>query len=715
MSANYASDAPILDPGEDKFNRLPFAKRIADAIAGRSDTSSIVVGIYGAWGQGKTSVLNLIEHQLGAHKGLEVLRFNPWRYQNEDQILVAFFEAIANLLGEELYTWVERKAKSVVGKAASKGAKSVPYGEGAGELIEFLSAVEVESLKERVEKKLLTASKRIVVLVDDIDRLDNDEVFAIFRLVKLTANFRHVSFILAFDDEVVSSALQERYAHRDNEPGRSFLEKIIQVPLELPQVQQSLLRRYCLEGIERALNDSKVHLKEGQAQAFVSAFDSGLMPIIKTPRAVMRYENVLTFTLPILEGDLNVIDLMLLEGVRLFYPPVYDAMRLDRDTFLAKREMFENWESAKKRVLEKLDAILAILPPEQRKACSSLLEHMFPNLSGIRSNFQGSVDHKQAHLDKRISSTRYYDRYFALNIPEGDISDTRIDRIIQMASNAPVDLSALVDEIQQAIKDSTAEAVIFKLGLHDDRLNAEAIRALSLAICQCGDSIPQTTTFFSLGGPRRQAAWMLSGLLDKITIKDDRVSLAKELMEKAEPLAFGVEILYSLPTQKDDPSPAALTAEEKAQIGTTLSQRFIQLAASGEFFTKSNDDVSRLISAWDALGDKVALTKHLVDHIEASPQYASRLITTMRPTVSTMGLPGTSKGDLEFPTYQFIIALVPVDLMLRSIRETYGDKAQPTNEWPRSLRGDDDDLKSAQQFLWRHAHNAKPDGERTEP
>lgn len=708
MSGKYSSDSPILKPEDDKFKRQPFSKRVADALANRSDHESIVVGIYGAWGQGKTSVLNLIDHQLKAHQTILVLRFNPWRYPSEDQLLVAFFEALAGLLGADLYTWIERKARSNVAKTVGKGAKSAPYGEGASEIIEYLSSVEVEKLKERIEEKLLEAKKRIVVLVDDIDRLDKSEVFAVFRLVKLTANLQYVSFVLAFDDEVVGDALQEHYAYTTKESGKAFLEKIIQIPLELPQVQQSLLRGYCLNGIERALTDSNTQLKEGQAASFVGAFDIGLMPVIQTPREAMRYENVLTFTLPILEGDLNVVDLMLLEGVRIFYPLVYDAMRMNKETFLAKRESFDNWETVKKRVLNKLDALLDKLPEAHRKPCSSLLDYLFPNLKAVRSNYQGNPDYKQANIDKRISSPRYYDRYFALTIPEGDISDTRIDRILALTNDPAVGADVVPSEIEQAIQDSSAEAVIFKLGLHDDKLSQQGIRTLCLAVSRVGDSIPQTTTFFSLGGPRRQAAWMLSNLLERIQNKDERIALAKELLIQAEPIAFGVEILYSIPTQKDDPTPDALTREEKLEIGLTMSDRFIRLAESGDLFNKSDDDISRIISAWNALGDNRALSAHLEKLVRGFPDFASRLVTILRPTVATMGMSVTSKGDLEFETYDWITKLVSADLLAQSIRQTHGEAAEPTHEWPMGRHGDDDDLRSAQQFLWRYRHNAKP-------
>jgi predicted KAP-like P-loop ATPase len=81
--ARYSGDYPIQNPTEDKFNRWPFAKRIADTLRDREDPSCIVLGIYGAWGEGKTSVLNIIEAELEKSEKVVVVRFNPWYFSSE--------------------------------------------------------------------------------------------------------------------------------------------------------------------------------------------------------------------------------------------------------------------------------------------------------------------------------------------------------------------------------------------------------------------------------------------------------------------------------------------------------------------------------------------------------------------------------------------------------------------------------------------------------
>src|SRR5690606_29774728 len=99
-------------------------------------------------------------------------------------------------------------------------------GDAAKSIGESLSTVSLDELRSRIDRMLDESKRRLVVLVDDIDRLDRDETHAIFKLVKLSASFKRTSYVLAFDDEVVAAALGERYGEGGVKGGREFLEKI---------------------------------------------------------------------------------------------------------------------------------------------------------------------------------------------------------------------------------------------------------------------------------------------------------------------------------------------------------------------------------------------------------------------------------------------------------------------------------------------------------
>ncbi len=88
-AVDYLADSPIEESDDDRFGRSPWAGRVAETIAAQRDASSLVVGIYGPWGDGKTSALNLIHKKLEVTEGVVPVRFNPWRLGDEAEMFQA--------------------------------------------------------------------------------------------------------------------------------------------------------------------------------------------------------------------------------------------------------------------------------------------------------------------------------------------------------------------------------------------------------------------------------------------------------------------------------------------------------------------------------------------------------------------------------------------------------------------------------------------------
>ncbi len=194
----YLADAPLSDPDDDRLQRKPFAQRIADTLISRKDPTSLVIGLFGRWGEGKTTVLNFIESRLKENDHLVPVRFNPWLYQDDKQLLMAFFETLAEAIDQNLTSSKEQLGNvlRVLGGALSTVSVALgPMSGAPGSALQavggVLSSDDVKKKRERLEHALAEAGKRIVVLIDDIDRLDNSEIAMVFKLVKLAADFDH--------------------------------------------------------------------------------------------------------------------------------------------------------------------------------------------------------------------------------------------------------------------------------------------------------------------------------------------------------------------------------------------------------------------------------------------------------------------------------------------------------------------------------------------
>src|SRR4051794_31326108 len=88
----FSADRPITQPEEDALNRGAFCSAVADAIGSWRQADSLVLGIYGEWGAGKSSAKNLVVAALGERGS--IVEFNPWQWAGQEQLAEAFFREI---------------------------------------------------------------------------------------------------------------------------------------------------------------------------------------------------------------------------------------------------------------------------------------------------------------------------------------------------------------------------------------------------------------------------------------------------------------------------------------------------------------------------------------------------------------------------------------------------------------------------------------------
>ena len=392
------------------------------------------------WGVGKTTVLNYIDETIKYQENVVTVWFNPWRFDDENYLIRSYFQTLAVALGRSLKT-----NKEIIGELLDKyatilvplsftfgGVICLAPGERLKDLGKGLSSVELDELKVRIEDILKNQNIRVVIFMDDIDRLSIAEIHAVFKLVKLSANFDNTLYILALDEKMVAKSIGGHYGSRTEIDGKQFLEKIIQVPLYLPKLRSHDLRNYCFNLVDQAVQGAKTMLSDDDARVFVLYFTKGLEVRLKTPRMAKRYANALAFSLPLLKNEVNVIDLMLVEGLRIFFPEVYMLIRDHPKHFLGLDFIgFSESETTSKKIKDLIDEGQAHLLPEEKVAVNELLRYFFPRLERVFGNTHyGSEWEDVWQRNKRICSKAYFDRYFAYAIPTGDISDELIEQLI---------------------------------------------------------------------------------------------------------------------------------------------------------------------------------------------------------------------------------------------------------------------------------------------
>ena len=705
---NYSSDSPIYDQEHDRFSRWGFSDRIAQVISRRSDPSSIVIGLYGIWGDGKTSVLNFIEKSLERDQNVICIKFNPWRFGTEEELLTGFFFDIAHALDAKLIKTGD-KLKDLIKKVAPSAGAILGSAEAGNAIGSFISGPDINELKKRIESELENAKKRILILIDDVDRLDKTEIHALFRLVKLTADFKYTSYILAFDKNVVSASLQDRYSNSAGNAGEAFLEKIIQVPLHLPAVEKRVLREFCFHGVDEALDIAGIKLNDQQVQEFVREFSNAFDDCLTTPRKAKLYGNILMFSLPILQGEINPVDLMLVEGIRVFCPSLYDVLRNNKSLFSGtfKNSPYSNNDIEKSRLRTLIDDTLNSCININKEGLINLLKNMFPKLQSVYGNMNYDSDwHEKWYKAKRVCSENYYSRYFTYSIPANDISDSSIQIIIEQSAlwKKPFELEQ--NPLNHILTSTSAETLIKKLRYKAGEIFESTSVALAIAVAQKCDVIPNPEVLYGWSAPFSQAAMLISQLIQNLD-KKQRTNLAKTCINIAPSLAFKIEIFKWLNREDDNkPEKDAFPEAEINDIGNYLGNAIADvLECSVDITTLYPKALPTIFYTLNKFVREDYVNKYVSTLISKSPVSIISILDAYVPTAWGIESGISHKSDFERDQYENLVRVLDPSIIVEAIETNYPTAMKKLDEYP--IYYDDNAEKGLlflEQFIWLHRY-----------
>src|SRR5262245_31572033 len=248
-------DLPIARAEEDFFGRWRFASELWQ-IVGKAPTNwSVRLGLYGRWGEGKTSVLKFLEYFAQRNSDI-VVWFNPWSIRNREDLWNRFAGAIFSRLEEEGIRVEGSGAVKIkkagrllidpIQKAAELNQAAKVIVGGALSLFGKLLNADNETFKN-IRKAL--GERRVIVIIDDLDRADPQLLPEIFLSLREVLDLPNFSFVLAFDVHIVARALADQ--HKAWGRGEEFLEKVIDFPIALPLPSEQHIRNFVFAELDR--------------------------------------------------------------------------------------------------------------------------------------------------------------------------------------------------------------------------------------------------------------------------------------------------------------------------------------------------------------------------------------------------------------------------------------------------------------------------------
>lgn len=494
MTEKLVSDKPRSFPDEDLLDRNQLAERIAATAMSWPHADALSIGVFGPWGSGKTTIMKLVEHSLRQHYNQTsmpsgesrsgepiIFWWAPWMVGGEEELLREFFAAFAAAMApvsgskpvlgaiHEYALALMRLVRPWVRYAAEVGPLLIPLlananrteataaGVVAGvakvrdvvvatdDLLTEVKETDVRplsSLKEEVSAQLEKTGRRVIVFIDDFDRLDEVQTRTMLRLVRAVLDFDRVVFIIGADDATVARSLDRENPER----GHHYLDKFFQLTYRLSTSSNAHWDSFVLHSLGLDIegpNSSNTLKSESEENSTgidrlltIARGVIGGRPLVATPRQVVRAGNLFKtkwhgFGLC---GEVNQFDLAALCCIESSLPHLF-SMLADKCNMLVRDWRVERFDPATGRPWSEskgtdlLESFLDAVEEERRPTAKWLLTQLFPILRSARlSDYQATTEDA---IQQRVCHSDYCSLYFVGGLPSTLLSDVAVKGIIE--------------------------------------------------------------------------------------------------------------------------------------------------------------------------------------------------------------------------------------------------------------------------------------------
>ena len=371
----------------------------------RLKKESLAIGITGNWGSGKTSFLKSMQKQMDAD--YRVVSFNPWTCTDKEQIISQFFALMSNQtednngsLQDAIQKYRDIVLDADIHPSLTFFAKILPLNKREETL---------ESLKDKIEEAIATDdSKPFAIFIDDLDRLEGNELFEVLRLIRITANFRNVVFIVAYDRDYICNVLNES---KNIKRAEEYIQKIFHLEVSLPKFEDETLLDVFMEEIVRiaALNESNASILKRSIRQLLDVDGLSFTEYVPNFRQARRFANVFAVNLKSIIShtkDFVTKDFVGIELLHFAFPDIHRTLMYKPMTLLKQRPV----------TLSK--ARLLVYESDNNSPCDRLLKRLFPN------------DSETEKSSREIRSQISFANYFCYRLPKNVIGATEFEMLM---------------------------------------------------------------------------------------------------------------------------------------------------------------------------------------------------------------------------------------------------------------------------------------------
>lgn len=429
----YGDDLHDID-ADDLLARTTLAAQLARVIVAVADQSpSSVVALVGPWGSGKSSLLATIRNRL-SRDGWRVAEYNPWLHADYAEAVHGFFAELRAALPTDVAGRGPREALGDwVGTLSFAGGAGGLVGIDGTPTLDRLSRLlkgdqSPAALRQRLVGMLEALEEPMVVVLDDLDRLQPAELLTTFKLVRLLGRLPNVYYLLAYDEETLIDTLERTELVGSNKArARQYLEKIVQVRLDIPPLLPTQQRNLLERGLEDLIVRHEIALDVDAVQRLNRLWNQHLATYMGQPRAIKRLVAQVDALWPELSGEVDFVDFLVVSFVRTFEQPVFDLVYRRRRDLLEPSP--EDGRAGGGPAVDWNDWVDVVRKSGARypQIILELLAELFPTLAAARSKQQpGPYAFEDARRRRGVGSAEFFDLYIQLSVPSGSASEALV-------------------------------------------------------------------------------------------------------------------------------------------------------------------------------------------------------------------------------------------------------------------------------------------------
>lgn len=437
------------DVDYDFLHRDIIIEHIYNSILNVKADNSFVIGINGAWGSGKTTTVNIVKEKIKNNinnKDLILNDFNPWLYDNPQNMMVGLLKSILNeadITSNPLEH--EKIFKSLINVIFKKAGFDDTFVNNF-----FYNLDTVEKIKDELDDFLEFNQKRVVLFVDNLERAEADNIIFLFKLIGQVFDLKRITYVIIYDEDRLKDIFSDKL-----KIDYHYIEKIIQQNISIPPIQQELLWNVCRVCIEKLL----IFYGEKNLDEYRLIVNL-IVSEVKDLRMLKRFLNTVvteTFAVP---HYLSKYTLFALNTIKFFDENLYYNIYQNKRYFITTDKIYDMntryMDINKKENNEKAKDLFDELIKNKNKEYQEILSNMFiavkRYLSGqdIINDRYEDIDYDLIRINKSIYSGMYFDIYFSQSENEFLEIDKDIDDFIECI-NYIKDENLLYEFIRQKI------------------------------------------------------------------------------------------------------------------------------------------------------------------------------------------------------------------------------------------------------------------------